>query len=142
MHVTPDSVGRAVLLEEKYGSSLCSRSSGLLSADVIMIFVSEALTSLQAFPVTWNFNFFPDVTFNLPYRTLISFVNYMGNYSGDVKREFTGIIVHEADHVEQWNGNGQTLGGLIEGIADYIRLKAGYAPPHWVRQIIDLLCIC
>ncbi|XP_021296886.1 uncharacterized protein LOC110426108 [Herrania umbratica] len=58
--------------------------------------------------------------------------NYIGNYSRDVKREFTGILVHETAHVWQWNGNGQTPGGLIEGIADFIRLKAGYAPPHWV----------
>ena len=37
-------------------------------------------------------------------------------------------------HTWQWNGNGQsTPGGLIEGIADYVRLKAGYAPSHWVK---------
>ncbi|KAJ0077041.1 hypothetical protein Patl1_35404 [Pistacia atlantica] len=26
-----------------------------------------------------------------------------------------------------------TPGGLIEGIADYVRLKANYAPSHWVQ---------
>ncbi|KAG5070448.1 Basic secretory protease [Glycine soja] len=30
-----------------------------------------------------------------------------------------------------WDGNGQALSGLIEGIADYVRLKAGYAADYW-----------
>ncbi|WCJ17815.1 Plant basic secretory protein (BSP) family protein [Euphorbia peplus] len=60
--------------------------------------------------------------------------NYIGNYSsGDLKTEFTGVIYHEMTHIWQWNGNGQTPGGLIEGIADYIRLKANYVPSHWVK---------
>ncbi|XP_031262265.1 uncharacterized protein LOC116120458 [Pistacia vera] len=59
--------------------------------------------------------------------------NYIGNYSGDLKREFTGVLYHEMTHIWQWNGNGQTPGGLIEGIADYVRLKANYAPSHWVQ---------
>lgn len=36
-------------------------------------------------------------------------------------------------HVWQWNGNGQAPHGLIEGIADYVRLKAGYGSSHWVK---------
>ncbi|KAL6347078.1 hypothetical protein AAG906_012329 [Vitis piasezkii] len=59
--------------------------------------------------------------------------NYIGSYSGDVKSEFTGVLYHEMTHIWQWNGNGQTPGGLIEGIADYVRLKANYAPSHWVQ---------
>ncbi|KAG8364223.1 hypothetical protein BUALT_Bualt19G0105900 [Buddleja alternifolia] len=58
---------------------------------------------------------------------------YIQAYSGDVKREFTGVLYHEMTHIWQWNGNGQAPGGLIEGIADFVRLKAGYAPSHWVR---------
>ncbi|CAI0445467.1 unnamed protein product [Linum tenue] len=57
---------------------------------------------------------------------------YIGGYSGNVKAEFTGVIYHEMTHVWQWSGKGQAPGGLIEGIADYVRLKAGYAPSHWV----------
>ncbi|XP_060168159.1 uncharacterized protein LOC132598983 [Lycium barbarum] len=54
--------------------------------------------------------------------------------SGDVKRGITGVLYHESTHVWQWNGNGQpTPGGLIEGIADYVRLKADLAPSHWVK---------
>ncbi|KAL7584783.1 hypothetical protein Lser_V15G45845 [Lactuca serriola] len=59
--------------------------------------------------------------------------NYIQGYSGDVKTEITGVLYHEMTHVWQWNGNGQAPGGLIEGIADYVRLKAGYAPSHWVQ---------
>ena len=59
--------------------------------------------------------------------------DYMGNYSGDVRREITGVLYHEMAHIWQWNGNGQTPGGLIEGIADFVRLKANYAPSHWVQ---------
>jgi len=30
-------------------------------------------------------------------------------------------------------GQGSAPGGLIEGVADYVRLRAGFAPPHWHR---------
>ncbi|KAJ6751179.1 hypothetical protein OIU85_001676 [Salix viminalis] len=59
--------------------------------------------------------------------------NYIRNYSGDVRREITGVLYHEMVHIWQWNGNGQAPGGLIEGIADFVRLKANYAPSHWVQ---------
>ncbi|KAJ9175233.1 hypothetical protein P3X46_013810 [Hevea brasiliensis] len=59
--------------------------------------------------------------------------NYIGNYSGDLKREYTGVLYHEMTHIWQWNGNGQAPGGLIEGVADFVRLKANYAPSHWVQ---------
>lgn len=49
--------------------------------------------------------------------------NYVQGYSGDVKKEVTGVLYHEMTHVWQWNGNGQAPGGLIEGMADYVRLK-------------------
>ncbi|KAH0725792.1 hypothetical protein MTR67_003676 [Solanum verrucosum] len=47
--------------------------------------------------------------------------------------EITGVLYHEATHVWQWNGNGGAPGGLIEGIADYVRLKAGLGSSHWVK---------
>ncbi|XP_021753418.1 uncharacterized protein LOC110718815 [Chenopodium quinoa] len=59
--------------------------------------------------------------------------NYVQSYSGNVKTEVTGVLYHEVTHVWQWTGNGQAPGGLIEGVADYVRLKAGYAPSHWVK---------
>ena len=36
-------------------------------------------------------------------------------------------------HAYQWDALGSAPGGLIEGIADFVRLKAGLAPPHWKR---------
>ncbi|KAG2548224.1 uncharacterized protein LOC120650675 [Panicum virgatum] len=60
---------------------------------------------------------------------------YVGGYpsGGDVRAEVTGVLYHEATHVWQWDGRGAANGGLVEGIADYVRLKAGYAPAHWVK---------
>jgi hypothetical protein len=45
--------------------------------------------------------------------------------------EITGVLVHEMVHCWQWNGHGSAPPGLIEGIADFVRLKAGLVPPHW-----------
>ncbi|KAI4153567.1 MAG: hypothetical protein LQ340_002232 [Diploschistes diacapsis] len=54
--------------------------------------------------------------------------------SGRGAEEIRGVLVHEMVHVWQWNGKGKAPSGLIEGIADFIRLKAAYAPPHWERK--------
>ncbi|CAN0846202.1 Basic secretory protease (Fragments) [Linum grandiflorum] len=60
--------------------------------------------------------------------------NYIASYrEGDLDSELEGVIYHEMTHVWQWNGNGDTPTGLIEGIADYVRLKANFAPSHWVE---------
>ncbi|CAL1388648.1 unnamed protein product [Linum trigynum] len=61
---------------------------------------------------------------------------YLERYSShddEARREFVGVIYHEMVHVWQWNGGGRTPEGLIEGVADYVRLKAGYGPSHWVE---------
>ena len=60
---------------------------------------------------------------------------YINGYSGNVKTEITGVIYHEITHIWQWKGNVRSTPplGLIEGTADYVRLKAGYAPSHWVK---------
>ncbi|PIA27048.1 hypothetical protein AQUCO_08300022v1 [Aquilegia coerulea] len=60
---------------------------------------------------------------------------YIAGYSGDVKTEITGVLYHEATHIWQWDGMGQGQAPkVVEGIADYVRLKAGYAPSHWVKE--------
>ncbi|KAF2010327.1 BSP-domain-containing protein [Aaosphaeria arxii CBS 175.79] len=53
---------------------------------------------------------------------------------GKLKEEMRGVIVHEMVHCWQWNALGTAPGGLIEGIADWVRLKAGLGPPHWRRH--------
>jgi hypothetical protein len=53
---------------------------------------------------------------------------------GRKKEEMQGVIVHEMVHCWQHSALGTAPGGLIEGIADWVRLKAGFAPPHWKRR--------
>ncbi|OTA94778.1 hypothetical protein M434DRAFT_394437 [Hypoxylon sp. CO27-5] len=48
--------------------------------------------------------------------------------------EITGVVVHELVHCYQWNALGTAPGGLVEGVADWVRLQCGLAPPHWKRD--------
>lgn len=48
--------------------------------------------------------------------------------------EIQGVLVHEMVHCWQWNAVGTAPSGLIEGIADFVRLKAGLSPPHWKKE--------
>ncbi|BCR97199.1 basic secretory family protein [Aspergillus luchuensis] len=54
--------------------------------------------------------------------------------------ELTGVLTHELVHCYQHTAPPDSPpntphppGGLIEGIADFVRLKAGLEPPHWKR---------
>ncbi|KAE8380579.1 hypothetical protein BDV26DRAFT_132949 [Aspergillus bertholletiae] len=58
----------------------------------------------------------------------------------DPRAEILGVLTHELVHCYQHTAPhpGDTPvprppGGLIEGIADFVRLKAGFVPPHWKR---------
>jgi hypothetical protein len=48
--------------------------------------------------------------------------------------EIDGVLTHELVHCYQWNAKGTCPGGLIEGIADWVRLRCELAPPHWRRE--------
>jgi len=50
------------------------------------------------------------------------------------KDEIRGVLIHEMVHCFQYNASQTCSGGLIEGIADYVRLKSGCAPPHWKKS--------
>ncbi|KAI9374950.1 hypothetical protein BJX61DRAFT_531929 [Aspergillus egyptiacus] len=63
----------------------------------------------------------------------------------DPLAELVGVITHELVHCYQYAAPRASLdgkpdgslpvapGGLIEGVADFVRLKAGLDPPHWNR---------
>ncbi|GLJ24690.1 hypothetical protein SUGI_0472240 [Cryptomeria japonica] len=51
--------------------------------------------------------------------------HYVGKFQRDAKAQIRGVLYHGMTHVWQWNGQGKAPGGLIEGIADYMRLSAG-----------------
>ncbi|KAH9178812.1 plant basic secretory protein [Lactarius sanguifluus] len=47
--------------------------------------------------------------------------------------EIRGVFVHEVVHCYQYNGQDTCPSGLIEGIADWVRLCSALVPPHWRR---------
>ncbi|KAK3420500.1 hypothetical protein EUGRSUZ_G01326 [Eucalyptus grandis] len=47
---------------------------------------------------------------------------------------FRKILFHEMTHVWQQYGNGKAPRGLVNGIADYMRLRAGLAPKKWAQR--------
>ncbi|KAK1759266.1 peptidase of plants and bacteria-domain-containing protein [Echria macrotheca] len=49
--------------------------------------------------------------------------------------EITGVLTHELVHCYQWRALGTCPGGLIEGIADWVRLNCDLSPPHWKRDL-------
>ncbi|KAL8700267.1 MAG: hypothetical protein Q9201_005538 [Fulgogasparrea decipioides] len=65
-------------------------------------------------------------------------LDYIGGIPAEPTRrqkdEIQGVLVHEMVHCWQWNACGSAPGGLIEGIADFVRLKAGLSPPHWKKE--------
>ncbi|KAG9127887.1 hypothetical protein FRC07_007962 [Ceratobasidium sp. 392] len=50
------------------------------------------------------------------------------------REEIIGVVTHEVVHCFQYDGQGTAPIGLIEGVADFVRLRAGLAPPHWKRD--------
>ncbi|KAM5348047.1 hypothetical protein ACJ41O_007871 [Fusarium nematophilum] len=48
--------------------------------------------------------------------------------------EINGVLTHELVHCLQYNGHSTCPGGLIEGIADWVRLCCLLSPPHWKRS--------
>ncbi|KAI0021225.1 plant basic secretory protein [Xylariomycetidae sp. FL0641] len=46
--------------------------------------------------------------------------------------EVAGVVLHELVHCFQHSAPGAPS-GLVEGVADFVRLRCGLAPPHWRR---------
>ena len=65
-------------------------------------------------------------------------MSYISQIGGDrAGHEITGVLTHELVHCFQYNGKGQAPGGLIEGIADWVRLKSNLGPPWWQPDFPD-----
>jgi len=47
------------------------------------------------------------------------------------KRELEGTIINEMVHCFQLDLQGRCDSGLIEGIADWVRMKSGFGAKHW-----------
>lgn len=68
----------------------------------------------------------------------LSYIRTCAGYN-DPARELAGVLTHELVHCYQHTAPSSTddvprpPGGLVEGIADFVRLKAGLDPPHWKR---------
>jgi len=62
-------------------------------------------------------------------------LDYIGQIPDDrAQNEILGVIRHEMVHCWQYDACGTAPGGLIEGISDFVRMKAGLGPPHWTRK--------
>ncbi|KAI0073945.1 plant basic secretory protein [Panus rudis PR-1116 ss-1] len=87
------------------------------------------------------------------YKEIHFSLEHIQNCADRAEKEIMGVLTHEVVHCFQFNGNGKAPGGLIEGVAgssqsnrphlsltsklillstaDWVRLHAGLAPPHW-----------
>lgn len=62
-------------------------------------------------------------------------LDYIHQISSNRKTdEIMGVLTHEMVHCYQYNAFGTCPGGLIEGIADWVRLNADLSPPHWKQE--------
>ena len=53
--------------------------------------------------------------------------------NADFLHEVRGVVTHEMVHAFQHNAHGTCPGGLVEGIADYVRMKSGLGAKHWTK---------
>ncbi|THV01455.1 plant basic secretory protein [Dendrothele bispora CBS 962.96] len=128
----------------KQGIGECTRglynTSPSLPGAGIVPRISQITLTLRSFPgVAHTFGTpsnpfeFKEIHFSLNH-ILNTHNNFKGSIEDKDKRtleEIKGVLTHELVHCYQWNAKGSCPGGLIEGIADFIRLKASLAPPHW-----------
>jgi len=68
------------------------------------------------------------------YKEIHFNLDHIVNSSSRAKDEIMGVLVHEMVHCYQYNGQGKAPGGLTEGVADWVRLRGGYTPPHWTER--------
>ncbi|KAM0031675.1 hypothetical protein Hdeb2414_s0017g00511641 [Helianthus debilis subsp. tardiflorus] len=59
---------------------------------------------------------------------------FLKGYEGDLKWKFTSLFYHEMTHCFQWDGEGRAPMNLVEWVADYAKLKAGYAQQGYAAR--------
>ncbi|TGO58958.1 hypothetical protein BCON_0049g00110 [Botryotinia convoluta] len=64
----------------------------------------------------------------------LDYIQYESIKPDRKKHEIMGVLTHEMVHCYQYNGFNTCPGGLVEGIADWVRLNANFSPPHWKRE--------
>ncbi|KAH8835608.1 peptidase of plants and bacteria-domain-containing protein [Flagelloscypha sp. PMI_526] len=69
------------------------------------------------------------------YTTDYLSLKHIVNSKSRARDEIMGVLVHEVVHCYQYDAKGTAPGGLIEGMADYVRLHEGLSPPHWKRDV-------
>ncbi|KAH7930494.1 plant basic secretory protein [Leucogyrophana mollusca] len=58
-------------------------------------------------------------------------LDHIKNSESHARNEILGVLTHEVVHCYQYNAKDTCPGGLVEGIADFVRLHAGFVPSHW-----------
>lgn len=66
----------------------------------------------------------------------LNYITSAAKSKPSVRDEILGVVCHELVHCFQYSAEGTCPGGLIEGVADWVRLRAGLAAKHW-RQEAD-----
>jgi len=61
-------------------------------------------------------------------------LGYIARSRDPLEREIMGVLTHEMVHCYQYNGKDLAPGGLIEGVADWVRLRAGLGRPGWDKS--------
>lgn len=61
-------------------------------------------------------------------------LNYIKRARSNQRHELLGVMCHELVHCFQWAAGGTCNGGLIEGVADWVRLRAGLGAAHWKQE--------
>lgn len=61
--------------------------------------------------------------------------NYISSYQGNLTREFNGLLYSEMALIWQWDTKERytSSGWMVQGIADYVRLRAGYWHHTWAK---------
>ncbi|KAJ3503053.1 hypothetical protein NLJ89_g8606 [Agrocybe chaxingu] len=105
----------------------------------------EALHTLETVPnhieeITLVLESIPGVAYlsgmapSSPKQRIHYSLQYVQQTADRAADEIVGVLVFEMFHIYNRITNATCPGGFIDGLADYVRLKSGYAPSHWVKQ--------